>query len=168
MNLPLETIVSGLCAKNAGFNLVHFRDATHSKNAPAHFWVSISVDNDRHLLLSIVTTQMARLEREYIRQNIESALDCLVPLSNSDLNAITTNCVIDCNATMLLTTLELVAKIDTTYYSAASKHNFDFIHNDKDFDVELKKRIISAIRNSPKVTLDVKECADKLYGDNVY
>jgi hypothetical protein len=167
MNQPLETAVSKLCAENAGFNLVHFRDATHGKNAPAHFWVSISAGNDRHMLLSIVTTQMAKLEKKY-RNDKEGALDCIVPLSNSDLTAIETNCVINCNAAMLLTTRELVAKIDTAYYSAASKHNFDFIHNDKDFDVELKNRIISAIRNSPKVTLDVKECADKLYRDNVY
>ena len=164
----LETLISKLCAKNAGFCLVHFRDVTHGENAPGHFWVSISAGNDRHLLLSIVTTQMAKLERRYLQENIESALDCLVPLSNSDFDEIKKPCIINCNTTMFLTTQELVERVDTTYHSAASKRNFDFIHNDEDFDHELKVRILSAIRNSPVIMPEVKKCMDKLYGDNVY
>jgi hypothetical protein len=162
MNLPIEKVVSILCAKPADFTLVHFRDTTHEKNAPAHFWVSISMGSDQHILLSIVTTQMSKLEQRYVAEEEEKALDSLVPLSGSDFKEIKKPCVINCNETMLLSTQKLLERIDTTFCSPISKNCFDFIHYDKDFDSELKNRIIHAIYNSPYILPEVKNCIDEL------
>jgi hypothetical protein len=162
MSQPIDDIVSALCAKPADFNLIHFKDTTHEKKAPPHFWVSISMGDDQHILLSIVTTQMSKLEQKYTIEDEEKALDSLVPLSGSDLKQIKKPCVINCNETTLLSTQKLIERIDTTFCSPKSKNCFDFVHRDNDFNPELKDKIIQAIYNSPYILPEVKNCIDRL------
>jgi hypothetical protein len=162
VTLPIETFVSALFAKPFGFNLVHFKDITHDKDAPPHLWVLISISDNQHILLSIVTTQMSKLERKYMADDEEKALESLVPLSDSDLSKISKRCVINCNATVLLSVQQLLEKIDKTYCNPRSKNYFDFVHYDEDFDSELKSRIIDAICDSPYVLPEVKDCIDRL------
>jgi hypothetical protein len=162
LNLPLETITSAISAKPANFNMIHFRDAAHDKKAAAHFWVTISVGDNQHMLLSIITSQMSKLEKRYIAEGEEKALDSLVPLSNSDFKELAKPCVINCNETTLLSTKQLIDRIDTAYCSAKSKNCVDFIHYDKDFNFELKIRIIQAINDSPNIRPEVKENIAKI------
>jgi hypothetical protein len=79
MHIPLGVVVSTLYTKPGDFNLIHFKDAAHDMDAPAHFWVTISAGRNWHVLLSMVTTQMSKLEKIYRRDddNGEKALDSL-------------------------------------------------------------------------------------------
>jgi len=163
-DFSLETLVYRLSSEKAGFNLVHFRDVTHINTAKAHFWVSISLCDGEHILLSMVTTGMSRLERLY-REDEDSgerALDSLVPLSNEDLSVISEGCVINCNETRCLSSQELIAIIDTEYHSPITGREFDRVHLDNEFSPELKEKIIQAIVNSPYVKPDVKEAVSNL------
>lgn len=157
MNLSLETIASALSGKAADFNMIHFRDISHDKGAPAHFWVTISTGDNQYMLLSIVTSQMSRLEKRYTAEGEEKALDSLVPLSISDFNGIAKPCVINCNETTLLSAKQLIDRIDKAYCSAKSKSCIEFIHCDRDFNSELKNRIVRAISDSPSVRPEVRE-----------
>jgi hypothetical protein len=162
VNLPIEASVATLCAKKCNFNLIRFKDKTHDKSAPPHFWVSISVNNDQRILLSIVTTQMSKLEQRYMADDEEKALESLVPLSGSDMKAITKPCVINCNETVLLSLQQLLERIDPTYCNPKSKTPFEFTHYDEDFNSELKAKIIHAIYSSPYVIPEVIACIAEL------
>ena len=163
--MSLENAVSELRAKPAEFNLIHFRDVTHGQGAPPHYWVAISIGNNQHILLSIVTSQMQKLAHRYLNydeKEQELALNSLVPLSNSDFRGIARQCVINCNDTVCLSALQLIKKIDTTFCSKISERSFDLIHSDKDFSYELKEKIIQAIHNSPVAKLEVKKYVDEI------
>jgi len=159
-----EKLLSALCETPADFNLVHFRDVAHRENAPAHYWVSISMGDGQYMLLSMVTSQMQNLDRWYtsIRPDeAEALLNSLVPLSKSDLRSISKDSVINCNDTVCLSKQELIRKIDTTYVSR-TQNCFDVIHKDKDFSFDLKGRIIRAISESPDIRKEVKENIAKI------
>lgn len=157
MHIDLNVITKTLCSETAGFNLIHFKDVQHLKEVGAHYWVTISLGDDKYMLISMVTSQMQKLERVYKFNNQEKAINCLVPVSRNEFPAIGKGCVVNCNETLLLTKEELILKIDTNYSSRITSNCLDCIHYDYEFEDDFKRKIIKAIENSPLVKGEVKK-----------
>jgi len=84
MKLPLRVVVGNLSHPNAGFTVCHFKDTKHSPDAPAHFHIVISLNDNESIVLCIVTSQMQKLARYYRdAMNNESCFDSMIPLDKS-------------------------------------------------------------------------------------
>lgn len=157
MKVPPNVVINTLCGNTPRFNLIHFKDKTFKKTDPAHFYVTISLGDEKYLLITIITSQMENLYRYYIKNDDEDALNCLLPVSNIDFSVLTKKCVINCNNTQLLSKSELLNIIDKEYEGVCNKECISCFHFDYDFPIDLKVKILDGIEASPIVKDNTKE-----------
>jgi hypothetical protein len=153
MDLPLRVLVGNLSHPCAGFTVCHFKDTKHTPDAPAHFHIVISLSDNESIVLCIITSQMQKLARYYqAATESDACLDSMVPLDNSVFGFLDRGCVVDCNQAELLTIIDLEKRIDQKYEPA-----FKIMANDRQFDGDIKLKIVNGIINSPVVKGIVKK-----------
>jgi hypothetical protein len=153
MDLPLRALVGNLSHPCAGFTACHFKDTKHTPDAPAHFHIIISLNDNESIVLCIVTSQMQKLARYYqAAMESDACLDSMVPLDSSDFGFLDRGCVVDCNQAELLPIIELEKRIDQKYEPA-----FKIMAHDGQFKGDIKQKIVKGILNSPVVKGIVKK-----------
>lgn len=159
MRLPPDFVIDTLCSDSPEFKIIHFKDKNFKKTDPAHFYVVISLGDEKYMLVSIITSQMENLSRYYLKIDEEEALNSLVLISDEDFSALNKRCVINCNNTQLMSKNELLDIIDQDYEGIHNSNPISCVHWDYDFTTELKIKILDAIENSPIVKESAKESA---------
>lgn len=122
----------------------HFKNNTFNKNAPAHYHISVPLNDDKYLLL-VFTTSKATEKKKHYEHNVKM-LESLITLKQDELGFLTAQeSVIDCNKPLFYTKEELTAIIPT----------IDFLkcHIPDTLIEEIKTKII----NSPMVKPNIKK-----------
>ena len=143
MDVPLSVLAKSL----SGFTICHFKDINHDPKAPAHFYVTVPINDDLSLLLCVITSQIENRVRYYHKTN-ERAIDALVQVDKKDLPFLDKVSVIECNQPVLIRRNEMDKIIDP-------KHKFKIIC--RDIPRDLKEKIVSAINKSPIVKPFIKK-----------
>lgn len=144
---PPRLITSTYAQQASGFNIYYFKNINHAPDAPAHYHVVISLKNGLSVVLCIITSQMQRLE-EYYSKTDPDAIKSLVSLDPTIFSCISKPCVINCNEAELLTTTDMALLIDPVIGIQTKEY-------DKNFDTELKVKILQAIQDSPLLNEDI-------------
>lgn len=127
--------------------VLHFKDFTHDRAAPPHWFLTIPVNPGTLFLLCIITSQVEK--RAYFYQKINpKAARSLVRIEARSFPFLTKESLIDCNATELLSIEELEKRVNR-------ERGLDV--ESQQIPSELKKRIKSAIINSPLVSPAIKK-----------
>ena len=127
--------------------VLHFKDATHDRAAPPHWFLTIPVNPGALFLLCIITSQVEK--RAYYYQKINpKAARSLVRLEARGFPFLLKESLIDCNAIELLSIEELEKKVNRERGMNIEAQQIPS---------ELKKRIKSAIINSPLVSPAIKK-----------
>lgn len=101
--------------------------------------------NNNYVLLTLITSQVDKKKRFYKLSN-PKLLESLIIISSDDIDVLSKESCIDCNQPIFLTKEELLAKIDGS---------IEFI--EVKMDMNLKEKIIQAIKKSPMVRDEIKE-----------
>ena len=144
IQFPLSTKIDTL--KASGFSLIRFKHVKHvSSHDPHYFIVVPNSQASTHIVISVITSRIEKLNSYYMRTNKPQAVDSLVWINNQDFSFLNTDgCVINCNDTDLYTYKEFEGKID-------NPEEFEIKARDEAFSPDLKQKIIAAIKNSPIV-----------------
>lgn len=127
--------------------VLHFKDATHDRAAPPYWFLTIPVNPGALFLLCIITSQVEK--RAYYYQKINpKAAQSLVRLEARRFPFLLKESLIDCNAIELLSIEELEKKVNRERGLNIEAQQIPS---------ELKKRIKSAIINSPLVSPIIKK-----------
>ena len=127
--------------------VLHFKDVTHDRAAPPHWFLTIPVNPGALFLLCIITSQVEK--RAYYYQKINPrAAQSLVRLEAHRFPFLSKENIIDCNVTELLSIEELEKKVNRERGLNIEAQQMPS---------ELKKRIKSAIINSPLVSPIIKK-----------
>ena len=127
--------------------VLHFKDVTHDRAAPPHWFLTIPVNPGALFLLCIITSQVEK--RAYYYQKINpKAAQSLVRLEARGFPFLLKASLIDCNATELLSIEELEKRVN---------HERGLNIETQEIPSELKQRIKSAIINSPLVSPIIKK-----------
>jgi hypothetical protein len=127
--------------------VLHFKDVTHDRAAPPHWFLTIPVNPGTLFLLCIITSQVEK--RAYYYQKINpKAAQSLVRLEARRFPFLLKESLIDCNAIELLSIEELEKKVNRERGLNIEAQQIPS---------ELKKRIKSAIINSPLVSPAIKK-----------
>ncbi|NLD91668.1 MAG: hypothetical protein GX639_03260 [Fibrobacter sp.] len=156
LHLSTDYITKLYAGKTSGFSICYFKNKQHAVDAPPHFHIVISLGNGESMVLCMITSQMAKLERLY--SNMPGALDSLVPLDPSKLPFITRTCVINCNLPTPISYKEFANIIDQTVGITCKA-------TDVSIDNQLKSDILSAIYRSPIVSKRTKDLLRSIYPD---
>ena len=148
MELPPELIVqhiNEIC-------ILHFKDSAHDEDAPAHYYLTIPVNNNADFVLSIITSQAEKRREYYLRANLPSAIQSLVQVSHSDLSFLNPNkaSLIECNQAILLSKNQLIRRI-------SREHNFSVICRSGNISASLVKKVREAVMASPLVKENIKK-----------
>lgn len=145
MELPLDILVNNIEDSFKTLKLYLFKNRDYDKNAPKHYHISIKVKNNNYVLLTLITSQVDKKKRFYKLSN-PKLLESLIIISSDDIDVLSKESCIDCNQPIFLTKEELLAKIDGS---------IEFI--EVKMDMNLKEKIIQAIKKSPMVRDEIKE-----------
>jgi len=127
--------------------VLYFKDVTHDRAAPPHWFLTIPVNPGALFLLCIITSQVEK--RAYYYQKINpKAAQSLVRLEARRFPFLLKESLIDCNAIELLSIEELEKKVNRERGLNIEAQQIPS---------ELKKRIKSAIINSPLVSPIIKK-----------
>lgn len=143
MDVPLSLIAKSL----SGFCVCNFKDVNHDPKAPAHYYVSVPINDDLNLLLCVITSQINNRVRYYHRTN-DKAISSLVRVDKNELPFLDKVSVIECNQPVLIRKNEIYKIVDP-------KHNFKIVC--RDIPQDIKKQVIDAIANSPLVKPFIKK-----------
>lgn len=144
MDLPNEVIISSI----KSFCVCHFKDVKHNPDAKPHFYVNVPVNESSSLLLCIITSQIENRKNYYSKTN-KKALNSLVYVDNMTLSFLSKESVIDCNQPELIGRHELIKMVDPKYGIEMKASQIP---------LNLQKKIIQAIQNSPVVKKYIKKC----------
>ncbi len=129
------------------WRVLHFKDVTHDRAAPPHWFLTIPLNPGALFLLCIITSQVEK--RAYYYQKINpKAAQSLVRLEALRFPFLLKESLIDCNATELLSIEELEKRVN---------HEKGLNIETQQIPSELKQRIKSAIINSPLVSPATKK-----------
>ncbi len=127
--------------------VLHFKDTTHERAAPPHWFLTIPINPGTLFLLCIITSPVEK--RAYYYQKINpKAAQSLVRLEARSFPFLTKESLIDCNATELLSIEELEKRVNR-------ERGLDV--ESQQIPSELKKRIKTAIVNSALVSPALKK-----------
>jgi hypothetical protein len=127
--------------------VLHFKDVTHDRAAPPHWFLTIPVNPGSLFLLCIITSQVEK--RAYYYQKINpKAAQSLVRLEARRFPFLPKESLINCNAAELLSIEELEKRVN---------HEKGLNIETQQIPSELKQRIKSAIINSPLVSPAIKK-----------
>jgi len=130
------------------FCVLYFKDIEHSKEAPAHFYLTFPIADDRDFVICIITSKVEKRERYYRRKNAK-ALKALVHVNNDIFEFLERfDSVIDCNRSELLTKSELVKRIDPRWGIKVRERAVPQF---------IKKEVMSAILQSPLIAPNLKK-----------
>jgi hypothetical protein len=129
------------------WRVLRFKDVTHDRAAPPHWFLTIPLNPGSLFLLCIITSQVEK--RAYYYQKINpKAAQSLVRLEARGFPFLLKESLIDCNATELLSIEELEKRVN---------HERGLNIETQEIPSELKQRIKSAIINSPLVSPIIKK-----------
>ena len=146
MKFPPSIIITSL----SGFCVCHFKDAAHDPSAPLHYHISIPLKEDDYLLFVLLTSQLNNKIDYYNRTN-KKALNSIISIEPKDFSFIYKNdTIIDCNQPIFNRKQEFFENNKIINWEN------DFKIKLRDIPTDLKKRIVSALKNSPIVNLILK------------
>jgi hypothetical protein len=147
MKLPPSVIITSL----SGFCVCHFKDAAHDPSAPLHYHISIPLKEDDYLLFVLLTSQLNSKIDYYNRTN-KKALNSIISIEpHKDFPFIyKDDTVIDCNQPVFNRKQEFFENNKIINWEN------DFEIKLRDIPTDLKKRIVSALKNSPIVIPYIK------------
>ena len=143
MIIPPEFVAKTL----SGFSVCYFKNEDHQPDAPPHYHMTVPINDDSSLLLTIITSQIETRQRFYGRTRKE-ALASLVTVSKKELKFLKKGSIIECNQP------QLIRKID--FHKIVDPDN-DFTVVARDIPDELKEKIVKAIKASPIVKPFIKK-----------
>ena len=148
MDIPINIKVQSIQDSLTSQKLYLFKNNSYSDDAPSHYHLAIKTNDDKYLLLTMITSQVEKKKQYYA--DSPTLLSSLVELSAADVNQISSrlnlNSCIDCNRPILKTNEELLANITTD--------SFEYI--DATIQSDLIDKITTAIKSSPQVRPNVK------------
>jgi len=145
LQLSIETIVqSGI--DNSKFQICHFKGTRHPPEIGAHLYVIVPIKKDNQHLVCMITSKVDKRINYYRRVN-PNALQGLVRINKSELNFLKKDSLIDCNQAELLTKEELIIRI---------KHDKNFKLHNHAIPMNIKEKLIKAIKNSPLINVSNK------------
>lgn len=148
MDIPTSIQVQSIQDSLTSQKLYLFKNTSFSDGAPAHYHLAIKTNDDKYLLLTMITSQVEKKKQYY--SDSPNLLSSLVEINATDINQISNrlnlNSCIDCNKPILKTNEELLANIVTD--------SFEYI--DATIVSKLIDEIIIAIKSSPQVRPNIK------------
>lgn len=148
MDIPTSIQVQSIQDSLTSQKLYLFKNTSYADDAPAHYHLAIKTNDDKYLLLTMITSQVEKKKQYY--SDTPDLLSSLVEINATDINQISSrlnlNSCIDCNRPILKTNEELLANIVTD--------SFQYI--DAVIDSTLIDEIIIAIKSSPQVRPNIK------------
>jgi hypothetical protein len=127
--------------------VVHFKDVTHDRAAPPHWFLTIPINPGALFLLCIITSQVEK--RAYFYQKINpKAARSLVRIEARSFPFLPKESPINCNAAELLSIEELEKRVN---------QEKGLKIEGQQIPADLKKRIKAAIINSPLVSPAIKK-----------
>jgi len=148
VDIPQSILVQSIQDSLSSQKLYLFKNTSYSVDAPAHYHLAIKTNDDKYLLLTMITSQVEKKKRYYA--DSPNLLSSLVEITATDVckisNRLYLDSCIDCNKPTLKTSEELLANIVTD--------SFEYI--DANIDDKLIDEIVIAIKNSPQVRPHIK------------
>jgi len=108
MDIPPEILLQSI----NDFCILFFKDTTHNKNAPPHFYVAFPVKDGQYLVICILTSQVES-QKNYYRRTNPKAVRSLIQISRDDLSFLNKDTAIDCNRAEMLSREELKKRINS-------------------------------------------------------
>lgn len=127
--------------------VLHFKDVTHDRAAPPHWFLTIPINPGALFLLCIITSQVEKRLHYYQKINPKAA-QSLVRLEARRFSFLSKESLIDCNATELLSIEELEKRVNR-------ERGLNI--EPQQIPSELKKRIKTGLINSPLVSPAIKK-----------
>ncbi len=127
--------------------ILHFKDRTHAKEAPPHWYFTIPVDPGKQFVLCITTSRVTKKLNYYQSINPKAARS-LVRLEDQSFSFIREESLINCNNAEKLSLPELLRRIDP---KVGLRKESDQIPK------ALRSKILSAIYNSPLISPAIKK-----------
>lgn len=148
MDIPVDIQVQSIQDSLTSQKLYLFKNTSYSDDAPAHYHLAIKTNDDKYLLLTMITSQVEKKKRYYA--DSPTLLSSLVEINATEINKMSNrlnlNSCIDCNRPILKTNEELLANITID--------SFEYI--DATIQSDLIDKIIIAIKSSPQVRPNIK------------
>ena len=148
MDIPANICVQAIQDSLSAQKLYLFKNTSYEGDAPAHYHFAIKTNNSNYIMLTMLTSQVAKKKSYY--SDSQTDLNSLVEISDNEINQISNelhlSSCIDCNSPIVKTSEELLAKIDI--------ESFKYI--EANINKELIDRIINAIKNSRHVKPYIK------------
>ncbi len=132
----------------SGFCVLYFKNLRHSPDAPPHYHITVPINDDSSLLFCYITDEIENRLWYYRRANKEDAISCLVRVDKSILSFLKHESIIECNQPLLVSKQEFDKIIDP-------KIRLDI--KSREISKELKRKIITAIKQSPVVKPFIKK-----------
>lgn len=126
--------------------ICHFKDTSHTENAPPHFYVVLPISVKAALICTIITSQISKKEEYYNRTKPKNK-DCLIKVDKSSIPCLKRTSVIDCNQAQFIYIHELESRVDDKY---------GFKVEMRKIPTTLEKNIKAAIKNSTVVRKYIK------------
>jgi hypothetical protein len=147
MKLPPSIIITSL----SGFCVCHFKDAEHDPKAPLHYHISIPLKENDYLLFVLLTSKLDSKIDYYDRTN-KKALNSIISIQPyKDFSFIyKDDTVIDCNQPIFNRKQEFFENNKIINWEE------DFEIKLRDIPIDLKKRIVFALKFSPIVKPYIK------------
>ncbi|HDH00996.1 MAG TPA: hypothetical protein ENG80_04210 [Nitrospirae bacterium] len=143
MDFPPEYVAKTL----SGFSVCYFKNEEHLPDAPPHYHITIPINDDSSLLLTVITSQIENRLKYYERTK-KKALSSLVTVSKKDLKFLKKTSIVECNQPQLVRKIDFNKIVDPD-------HEFKVVA--RDIPDELKEEIIQAIKESPIVKPFIKK-----------
>ncbi len=143
MDIPPELVAKTL----SGFSVCYFKNEEHQPDAPPHYHITVPINDDSSLLLTVITSQVETRQKYYERTNKE-ALSSLVTVSKKDLKFLKKKSIVECNQPQLIRKIDFNKIVDPD-------HDFKIVA--RDIPNELKEEIVQAIKASPIVKPFIKK-----------
>ena len=147
MKLPPNIIITSL----SGFCVCYYKDAAHDPRAPLHYHISIPLKENDYFLFVLITSQLDSKIDYYSRAN-KKALNSIISINpHKDFSFIyKDDTVIDCNQPIFNRKQEFFEN------NRIINWENDFEIKSRDIPQDLKKRIVSALKDSPIVKPYIK------------
>lgn len=133
------------------FSVCKFQDKYHSKDSPPHYYIIIPTRSNLYLVICMITSQIEKKISYYQKSN-KKCLPGLVVLGERELPFLEKKSVIDCNRANYILKKDLCKRIIPKSYKFISEG----------IPVELRNRIIKAIKDSPVIKPYVKTNLDPI------
>jgi hypothetical protein len=149
MHLPHDLVLQSI----DNWCITYFKDTTHHKDAPPHFYITIPINESICFIVCIITSQIDKRVSYYSNIN-KAALDSLILVDNKELSFLSKKCIVDCNKAELVTKEELKKRI--VYVTGIEVKR-------RDLSDDFKGHIKKAITGSPLIAQRVKKLLAKFY-----